>query len=315
MKAMSRKSSNIIKKNPIPQAGKAEKTPDVSQSTLWLLFVLFGGLALFFSVSFVFWTVIPFLQMTNYLGKVQEGKIRQIQKTEFIFSPYTYAQRVIRYEYLKYLEDQVTTQRDAPFLNHAVDKMEELVKKEGSNPYEHIRLGRAFDKKADLLKDPSYFKNSEHYYKEAIVLAPQRQEAYYAYALSLVRQNRSEEAVKILKEPPALDPNIPISYFYLGLAQFNLGNATYVESLQNLETFFKTGAQNPDPHVSLGVYQRLFSHFYEQKDAERLLASAARLVSLDAERQPLYQKLVDAITTQKQIPVLEFQGGKISNIL
>ncbi len=252
--------------------------------------------------------------MTAYLKAIASGKAHRVLKTDFIFSPYTYSQRLIRYEFLKYLEEQNVDTRTLPLFDGAIQKMEELVEREGTNPYQHIRLGRAFDKKAEILKDPSFFKTAEMYYKKAISLAPKRQEAYYAYGLSLVRQSRAEEAIKILKDPSALDPDIPISYFYLGLAQFNRGKESYVESLDSMEFFFGRSAENPDQKVSKNIYEKFFYYFYETRDTVHFLASSSRLASLDADQRDLYLKIVDLMQKNEQFPPMEFRGGKLLNV-
>ncbi len=300
----SRKENKITPPHGRKDGGKPEAHP--------IVLIVFGCFAAFFATAFIFWTFIPYLQMTTYMDKITSGKAHQVLKTDFIFTPYTYSQRVIRYEFLKYLEEQNIGTQNIPLFDGAIEKMEELVEREGSNPYQHIRLGRAYDKKVELLKDNSYFKKAEEYYKKAIALAPQRQETYYAYALSLVRQSRADEAIKILEAPPALDKAIPISYFYLGLAQFNFGEATYVGALENIETSFQLLNANPDMKVSLSIYKRLLAYFYQQQDRPRLFTCAVRLATFDSDQKGLYQGLADWMKVNDRFPSLIFNDGKLS---
>jgi len=279
-----------------------------------LVAFFFGALATFFVGAFLYGTLLPFFQMTTYLTAITSGKAQKIHKTDFIFSPYTYAQRMIRYEYLKYLGEQNIDKTNIAIYDDAIAKMEELVVIEGTNPYQHIQLGRAFEKKVDILHDQSYFLKAEESYKKAIELAPQRQETYYAYGLSLVRQNRLKEAVAMLERPPALDPEIPISYFYLGLAQFNLGQDAYIDVLKNLEFFFQRSADNPDQKVSREVYEKLLFYFYQQHDPTRFLIAGERIANLDASNQGLYLQAVALMKKNNQFPTLEFQGGKLVSV-
>jgi tetratricopeptide (TPR) repeat protein len=280
-----------------------------------MLLLFFGPLAVFFVVSFIFWTLIPLSQMKQYLELMNQGKGNRILASEFIFSPYTYSQRLIRYEYLKYLEEQPLEKSHLLLLDEAIVKMEELVAREGSNPYQHIRLGRAFDKKATLLADPSFFKLSNKYYKKAIALSPTRQEAYYAYGLSLVRQKRAEEAVQILNHYPVLDVAIPVSYFYLGLAQFNVGVTAYSDALHSFEIFFANSSQNPDSTVSKKLYEALLRYFYETRDQVRLSVAAARLSAFDPEQQASYLRVVDFVKKHNQVPQMGFEGNRLTTIL
>ena len=279
------------------------------------MLVVFGAIAAYFTVTFLYWTLVPFFQMTTYLGAVSKGRIQAIHKSDFIFSPYTYSQRMIRYEYLKYLEEQKIDRTTLYIFDNAIKKMEELVEIEGSNPYQHIRLGRAFEKKVEILQDHSYFMKAEESYKKAIALAPQRQETYYAYGLSLVRQNRLKEAIQMLGTPPALDHDIPISYFYLGLAQFNLGQEMYVDVIKNLEFFFQRSLDNPDKNVSREIYEKLLYYFYQQQDSIRLVIAAERMAQLNPDQQEIYRQVVHFIkSNNNQFPALEFQGGKLTSV-
>ena len=274
----------------------------------------FGALAAFFIGAFLYGTLLPFFQMTAYLTAITTGRAQKIHKTDFIFSPYTYAQRVIRYEYLKYLEEQNIDKTNLYIFDDAIVKMEELVAIEGSNPYQHIRLGRAFEKKVAILHDQTYFLRAEASYKKAIDLAPQRQETYYAYGLSLVRQNRLKEAIAMLERPPALDPDIPISYFYLGLAQFNLGKDSYIDVLKNLEFFFQRSADNPDQKISREIYEKLFVYFYQQHDPTRFVIAGERMANLDSENPGLYRQAISFMKDNSPFPTLEFQGNKLVSV-
>ncbi len=277
----------------------------------WPLLLFFGSLAIFFSVSAVFWTIIPFFQMTTYLGLTHSGKANRVLQSDFIFSPYTYSQRLIRYEFLKQMEDQPLNERTLPNLDKAIAKMEELIEIEGTNPYQHIRVARAFDKKADFLNDAVYYKQAEKYYKQAIALSPTRQELHYAYGLSLVRQKRFDEAIHILNHYPVLDPDIPISYFYLGLAQFNKGKEAYADALYNFEFYFGKSSEAPDPAVSKNIYEKLLSHFYEIKDPVRFPVVSYRLSFLDPKQQGSYLHIVEFIKKNNRFPSMVFRENKL----
>jgi tetratricopeptide (TPR) repeat protein len=227
--------------------------------------------------------------------------------------PYTYAQRVIRYEFLKYLEEQNLEARNIPLLNDAIQKMEESVEIEGSSPYQYIRLARGVERKVEILKDPSFYKPAEEYYKKAISLSPKRQEATYALGLSLIRQGkpRAQEAVLVLKS--GLDKNIPISYFYLGLAEFNTGKSTYSDALEHLEFSFKQMHGAPDLNVARDVYEKLFYFFHGEKDKARLLTTAIRLEGFRGGKEGLYRQVIDSLN-RDSYPNLQFQGFKLLGV-
>ncbi len=290
-----------------------EAPPPLPAFSDWPLIVFFSALAAFFTFAFVFSTMVPYFQMTTYLEDIRTGRVQKILKTDFIFSPYTYAQRVIRYEFLKYLEEQNLGAGDMPLLDGAIHKMEESVAIEGSSPYQYIRLGRAMERKVEVLRDPVYFQSADDYYKKAISLSPKRQETAYAYGLSLIRQgkDKADEAVLVLMR--GLDKDIPISYYYLGLAEFNLGKKTYVSSLGHLEFYFEKSHENPDPNASQDVYQKLFHFFYNAQDTIRVQTAAARLDTFHSDPEGQYLKVVDFIKKNNQLPPLQFNGFKLSS--
>ncbi|MEK7702882.1 MAG: hypothetical protein AAB317_02865 [Nitrospirota bacterium] len=284
----------------MPRAQKPMSTSD------WLFFTFFSLLSAFFLFAFIFWTIVPFRQMYDYLTYLQNGRIQKIYKSDSIFTPYTYSQRVIRYEFLRHLEEQSNNARHIPLLDDAIKKMEELVVIEGSSPYQYIRLGRAFEKKAEILRDPSFYKQAEVYYQKGISLSPTRQEAIYALGLSLIRQGkpRSKEAVSLLKA--GLDKTIPVSYFYLSLAEYNAGTETYPDALAHLEYFFNQAPLNPDIKVSRDLYEKLFRFYYAEKDQNRVITAGGRLVQFGGESAAVYQQLIASVK-QNVYPTLQFK--------
>lgn len=296
-------------KNVVVSGGDASAAP-----ADWPLMLFFSGLAIFFTLTFVFATVVPYFQMTTYLKYIRTGWAQKVIKTDFIFSPYTYAQRVIRYEFLKYLEAQNIGASDVVLLDGAIAKMQESVEIEGSSPYQYIRLGRAMERKVEILRDPAYFKLAEDYYKKAIALSPERQETFYAYGLSLLRQGRgrADEAVSVLTAK--LDKTIPISYYYLGLAEFNAGTKTYINALAHMEFFFEKKLVNPDKNASQNVYERLFQYFYTIQDQKRMLTAAARFETLNGDPQGEYRKVIDFIRKNNRLPTLQFNQYKLSGV-
>ncbi len=278
------------------------------------LVVFFSILAVFFTLAFVFATMVPYFQMTAYLKGIRTGWVQKVIKNDFIFSPYTYAQRVIRYEFLKHLEEQNIGAGDISLLDGAIVKMEESVKIEGSSPYQYIRLGRAMERKVEILRDPAYFKQAELYYKKAMTLSPKRQETSYAYGLSLIRQGRDRSDESVLVLTAALDKSIPISYYYLALAEFNSGKKLYINSLEHMEFFFATKLGNPDKHASQDVYEKLFQSFYSTQDQKRVHITATRLIELTGDPKGQYSKLIDLINKNNALPTLQFNQYKLSGV-
>jgi len=280
------------------------------------MLVFFGVTAVYCTVAFLFWTLVPFFQTTAYRKEIRKDRIQAIHRSNFIFSPYTYAQRPIRYEYLEFLKNKTIDATTLSIFEGAIKKMEEVIQIEGSDPYQYTLLARAFEKKAELLQDRSYLIKADEHYKNALALAPQRPELLHVYGFGLVRQNRFREAIQILGTTPALDPNFPISYLYLGMVQFNLGEDAYVDVIKNLEFFFQQPPREDPGEANLNfsrvIYEKSLYYFYRQGDSPRFVIASERLAQLDPNQQSLYLQLVQLIkNNNSQLPLLEFQGGKL----
>jgi tetratricopeptide (TPR) repeat protein len=64
---------------------------------------------------------------------------------------------------------------------------------------------------------PELLKDGERYLRQALEIAPDRQEIYYHLAVNLGKQDRFDEAIQVARQGVALSPSVIRARFYLGL--------------------------------------------------------------------------------------------------
>ncbi len=283
----------------------------------WILTICFGVLAAFFLAAFIFWTLVPYLQLRIYFGYRNADVTERVLESNFIFSPFTYAQIFIRKDFLISLTRRPMHESDRPLFDKAIANMEELLRRSGFQPYDHVLLGSAYVQKALLAQDSSFLQDAERHYKKAMEFSPKQQKLFYAYGAFLFDQNRNDEAREILGQALALDDRAPVSHFYFALALMRKGEGSYAAALDHFEFFFSSdfpqesayNFPNPDPGWVRGkdAYETLLRYFYGEKDTERVLGVARRLSELDKVQRAAYQNIVETIENTGQIPKIEFK--------
>ena len=245
------------------------------------------------------------------------GQVEQILNTNFIFSPYTNAQSLIRAGLLNNFPLN-NLRRDSQLYDKAIAYAEDQLRHGGTNLYEYVYLAIAYSKKGDFLNDKNFYDKAEEYFKKAINLSPKRQEMYYAYGQFLADQGRYNESLSTFKKALDLGEQAIFSQLYYGLVLAASGDQSYGESLGHLEYFFnspgrytyQTDPFNPDLgwQRSKEVYNLFLRYYYEQKDVNRVLIVAKRLSELDEAQGASFRQIVDIINKTGQIPNIEFKN-------
>ncbi|MEX1165544.1 MAG: tetratricopeptide repeat protein [Hydrogenophaga sp.] len=68
-----------------------------------------------------------------------------------------------------------------------------------------------------------FFDEAERAFREATVLAPQMDQAWYGLALALIAQERLAEAIEVLQVNTRLQPMSPYGWYQLARVQADLG--------------------------------------------------------------------------------------------
>lgn len=88
--------------------------------------------------------------------------------------------------------------------------------------YDRIVMGQLLAQGASY--DPSALEKAAAVLEEAIPLSPKRQQTYYSLSRIRLLQGNATEAVRMLEETVKLEPTIPDSHWYLGLALHDAGD-------------------------------------------------------------------------------------------
>lgn len=150
-------------------------------------------------------------------AKTFEGTVENVRKA---FYPYNFAQGSIRGQgidsyYLNsyfYQQELLDNPKFKPLANILIEGEEEILRKEPYDVRIAIRLVEMWQERART--DPEYFKKIEKVLRDAIEIAPKRQELYYHLSFALAKQNKREEARRIIDEALAMSPGAARSHYH-----------------------------------------------------------------------------------------------------
>ena len=261
-------------------------------------------------VVFFVWTLVPFLQLGNFYHKISSafsGKQESFKETDFLFTPFTSAQGLIRYNFVNTMLDQYRAGRVTkvhPLLTVSIERLKEYVAREPYFPNYFFLLGRATDLMADLNNnDQNFLKEAEGYYVQGLALNPYRQDGRYAYAINLTNQGREADAQKVIRETLSENKAVPESHYYVGVLELKRTKPDKVFALSEIETAL-TGGANPDPKLTLQIYDIFFNYFYTKKDLERFQVVLERKKQLDPKQNQTYDAILNDIKKNGSIPAI-----------
>ncbi|KKS81408.1 MAG: Tetratricopeptide TPR_2 repeat protein [Candidatus Wolfebacteria bacterium GW2011_GWC1_43_10] len=259
-------------------------------------YLLFGAVTVFFLISFVL-TSLSYFQMRNYLTAIQSRDADQLLTVfKKSLTPYSYAQENIRTHFAVYMQNYNGQGEKAnQLILESLAAMEDLVTYEKYNPRHFIVLGQSYLAFGRSQSSLEVVKKSEFYLAKAFELAPRRQDIRYSLSYILISQGRAEEAVNLLKETVALDPQVANSHFYLGIMLMDWGEAHWSEALKHLETALTLPGLSGDgknPVLLKSTYSKLYDYFYKIRDTESFVTAGRRLAQIEPEKKGLLEDSV-----------------------
>ncbi|MFA7201425.1 MAG: O-antigen ligase family protein [Candidatus Paceibacterota bacterium] len=259
----------------------------------YALTTVFSVVAIFFFYTLIFWTVIPFSQMSSYLSLIRNSQA-SVSLDEFkenmdsALHPYTYAQDVIRTNMLDNVKDLYKgKESEKQLVLFAIDQIKDLLVREPYNPRYWANLGGGYDAlgKGGLTE---YLPLAQEAYQKAQELSPQRQDLYYMRAYNLGFQKRYNEAITVLKDVVVLDDKVAQSHLYLALVQISAGEIYYDDGFDSLEFVRK---------LSPGIYQQeqgmvsgyyiLLQHYYKIHDKRAKICAEALQIMVPEKKDAL----------------------------
>lgn len=268
----------LANKNKFEEIFSAEEIVSVREikninfSTHYFQLFIAAMLAIAILIFGYFYNYVPYLQTksANLIYNMQATAKNQealLQELKRIFYPYNFVQSSIRTTLTdRFYERSIFENPEIQFLAQSLESaVDELIIFEPSyDPRFYIRKSQISFSRAKVSDSLKFYQQAESASREAVKMAPQRQEAYYGLAFALAGQNRVEEAVQAAQSAVDLQPNVARAHYHLGLMYAVSKNKT--EALKSFETMHKL-----DPDLS-----SLF-----QFDADGLIISYKILGSFD----------------------------------
>ncbi len=260
------------------------------ESQLYGLIVGATTVAVFFLYALIFWTIIPFSQMSSYLSLIRNSQASVSlddfkQRMDSALHPYTYAQDVIRTSFLDNVKGLYKgKETEKQLVLFAIDQMKDLLAREPYNPRYWANLGGGYDAlgKAGLTE---YLPLAQEAYQTAQKLSPKRQDIYYMRAYNLGFQKKYDEAIGVLQEAITLDDQVASSYMYMGLMQLASGEKNYDAGFASFERARRLNpslAQQEKTFVS--GYYVLLQYYYKLHDV-RAKVCAEQLQTMVPEKK------------------------------
>ncbi len=266
--------------------------------------------SLFFIFCFVAFFLIPYFQMRNYIGILQSGDAAQYDTISNTLTPYTYAQENIRMSFLETTQQYAGSNQEATKLfNQALDSMKDLVQRDPTNPRYFLSLAMGYTYEARAENNLSYLKDAETQLRKAMALTPKRQDIRYQLSYNLAQQSRFPEAIALMKDTVALDPNLDDSYYYLAVVEF-VAKSNYVDVYNNLETALSgtTFHHLGDGQTTITtIYENILSQAYQARNKDVFIGAAKRLESLSPDKKASLDNIINFAQQNKwaQIQLLK----------
>jgi len=281
-----------------PEAS-AEGSPRKRSSWPWSTMAIALTILLLYSAYAYHYVV--FRQAKSYLTTIQKvAEINQFSsKVDEFLEPYNYSQTIIRGQLMDFLGTQDAFKRqESPFIklgDKAIGAMEEYVAKEGMDPRDYIRLSEAYNDRAK--SNPEYFEKSELVLREALKLAPRRQEIYYHLAFSLAGAGKGKEAVEVARQAVELEPEVARAHYMLGVILSLIGDRVAGERAieKALEMDKGLFLLEQDSKNILEIYGDNFIFYIQQRDLAGVEKTINRLKQFESNKEaiPAWDRLLE----------------------
>ena len=298
----------------------SQKTSTASKVVFW---TVSGGVAVFLSVAFFYWTLVPYMQSGEYLSNIRSsfasGDTSILVSDQFMFEPDSNVQGILRGDFLReviglYNGGQIT--KPTPLLDKAISEMEDYLSNHPDYYTYTLSLANAYSIKSDVTNDPAFFETAEKYYKRVSSVIKDRQDVIYTYAINLIKHKKYNEGLALLNDAVEKNPQIFNTHYQLGQAYIVIGESNYaiqgdpyLKSLSEFELALNHGA-NVNPGFTTQIYQELLRHFYKANDIEHFTTTINRLVEVDTEQKYAYLGVIDYMKTNHNIPTLNLESPK-----
>lgn len=271
-------------------------------------FIKLPAAGVFFAVSLVMYTFIPYRQSVAFIKVLQNSDVAfALSSLDFYTKPYNYAQPTIRNRLLTSAVPFVGASDEFGFVDKALALHKEFVEKEPYDPRDISLLGTIYRLKGNI-GEPNAYAEAEKYFLMALELSPKRQDHLYNLATLYSDQGNfvkmQEYAWRLIEDAPTV-PRSKILYASLITRE---GANRYAESVKFLNeaiadpmVFF--GGQSEE-NVIRTIYSMALDHFFNNRDEDNFLLTIRGLrdfeVIVDRTRRAEFEaNLISSIPLSK----------------
>ncbi len=294
-------SLSILEEDSAPHSDSNERSQSkkISADPIYIM-VLFSLLSLLLSVFYIVFSLVPYFQARNYIALKKE-KISLIDfqtRVKDYLSPYTYAQDLIRTDFITTAINQIEGgQVNAEFVQEVVGAGEDFTKQEPYNPRNFMRLGGLYEVIAVKAKSLDFIKKAEVVYKKALDLSSNRQDLLYLTGYNVFfHQQKTAEGLAIFKKALDLSPEVPESNYYYGVALSSLTGADFKMSMPYMEKALESPRMLAKiDTIDISIYKAFLNKFVQIRDKKNALTAVNRLISIDKENSQNWSSIKSLI--------------------
>jgi tetratricopeptide (TPR) repeat protein len=178
----------------------------------------------------------------------------------------------------------------------AIAEFLEAIKQAPNNSDLYEELGGEYRKSANL-------DLAQQAYSRELELSPNNPIAMYNLARIDIETNRTQDGLRLLRKVVSNYADVPATYFYLGLGEFDSGNTK--EALDALE---KARAMHPEPDLAPRVeyeLSRVYRKLGRVEDSNRAIREYTRLKAQNSKLNPAVLSAISAGFGSATVPVPE----------
>lgn len=263
-----------------------------------------GVLAVWFLLSFVWFTMVPYYQMRGYLALIKSGSIQRVLGgIDGVLNPYTIAQENIRENLLLVAKQNFKVNMTKPLQelqDKAIDAMNGLIEHEPYEPRYFIQLAQFYVFIGDKINStkPGYgniwHNKAISLLNKALKLSPKRLEINYMLAYEYAKLGDKNKAENIFNKLVNFDKENGDTYYYYGMMETSFVNGDYAKAYDlfakaNASKYIKKSLK--DQYAKL-AYETMLQHFIETKDKKRLLGVAKKLLNINGTDKTKLQEII-----------------------
>ena len=181
----------------------------------------------------------------------------------------------------------------------AITEFLEAIKQAPGNPDLYEELGNEYRKSSDL-------EHAQQAYSKELELSHNNPIAMYNLAKIDIDADRTEDGLGLLQKVVQDYADFPATYFYLGLAEFNLGKTS--DSLTALE---KARMMHPEPELAPRIeyeLSRVYRKLGRIEESNRAIQEYTRLKAQNAKLNPEVLSAISSGFGSAPVPATEPEG-------